>query len=148
MVLTWIWKSQKPSTLTELMDLSWLLLLPPPREGGVRHFDPTQWTPFSIAVMQDCNVDAAIRFGHGRSLQFDSTFNCNTQKFPLYTLVVVDDHKKAVPIAFLICNQDRADLLQKFSEGRHFKGEYPNKQCILKQAPLALDTLVLQACVH
>ncbi|CAL8469418.1 g8959 [Coccomyxa elongata] len=72
--------------------------------GGVRQCDPTQWTPFSIAVMQDCNVDAAIRFGHGRSLHFDSTFDCNTQKFPLYTLVVVDDHKKAVPIAFLICS--------------------------------------------
>jgi hypothetical protein len=88
------------------------------KEGGVYHYDPTQWTHFSIAVMQDCNVEAAIRWGHGRYLQLASTFNCNTQIFPLYTLVAVDDHKKAVPIAFLICSQERADLLQKFLEGR------------------------------
>ncbi|CAL8463843.1 g3377 [Coccomyxa elongata] len=37
-------------------------------------------------------------------------------KFSLYILVVVDDHKKAEPIAFLICSQERADLLQKFLE--------------------------------
>ncbi|CAL8466587.1 g6123 [Coccomyxa elongata] len=73
--------------------------------------------------MQDCNVDATIRFGNGRSLQFDSTFKCNTQKFPLYTLVVVDDHKKAVPTAFLICSQERADLLQKFLEAVTAKPE-------------------------
>ena len=86
------------------------------KEGVVYTFDPLQWTPFGIAVMQDCNVEAAIRWGHNRPLQFDSTFNCNTQKFPLYTLVVVDKHNQAVPIAYLISSQERADLLQKFLE--------------------------------
>ena len=82
--------------------------------GRVYHFDPAQWTHFAIGVMQDCNVEAAIRWGHMRPLQLDSTFNCNTQKFPVYTLVVVDDHNKAVPIAFCICSQERADLLERF----------------------------------
>lgn len=84
--------------------------------GKAFEFDPANWTHFAIGIMQDCNVEAAIKWGHKRPLQLDSTFACNAQKIPLFTLVVVDDNGKAVPIAFLITSQERADIIQKFLE--------------------------------
>ena len=85
-------------------------------KGKASKFNADNWTHFSIAIMQDCNVEAAMRWGHNRPLQLDSTHACNAQKFPLFTLVAVDDNGKAVPIAFLITSQELADLIQKFLE--------------------------------
>lgn len=41
-------------------------------QGKAFKFDADNWTPFSIGIMQDCNVDAAIRWGHNRPLQLGS----------------------------------------------------------------------------
>lgn len=79
-------------------------------------FDPCNWEPFSIAIMQPWQVEAAMKYGHGRTLQLDSTFGCNTQKFPLFTLLAVDEHHKGVPIAYCICSQERTELIVEFLE--------------------------------
>lgn len=49
-------------------------------DGETFNYNPLNFSPFSIAIMQPENVEAAIKFGHGRSLQLDSTFGCNAQK--------------------------------------------------------------------
>ena len=84
--------------------------------GETFQFNPLNWKPFSIAIMTPEMVEAAIKWGHGNSLQLDSTFGCNAQKFPLFTLLAVDAHGKGVPIAHCICSQEREDLIQKFLE--------------------------------
>jgi hypothetical protein len=57
--------------------------------------------------------------------------------------VAVDDHKKAVPIAFLICSQERADLLQKFLEA------VTAKVCAsLRFDAITLRPLIFRSCEH
>lgn len=84
--------------------------------GAPFDFNALNWDPFTIAVMPPENVAVAIELGHGRSLQLDSTFGSNAQKFPLFTLLAVDKHGKGVPLAYLICSHEREDLIQKFLE--------------------------------
>lgn len=72
-------------------------------------FNPLNWEPFSIAFMAGGGLTAAKRLGHQRSLQLDSTFGCNKQKFPVFTLMAVDEQHHGVPLAFLICSQERTD---------------------------------------
>ena len=79
-------------------------------------FNAANWIHFSVAVMDEHGVEAAIRFGHDRSLQLDSTFGCNAQKFPLYTLLTVDSHNKGIPIAYLISSAERVELVREFLE--------------------------------
>ena len=55
---------------------------------------PSMRPQYAAAVMNERGVNAAIQIGHDRSLQLDSTFGCNAQKFPLYTLLAVDSHRK------------------------------------------------------
>ena len=84
--------------------------------GAPIDFNPLNWKPFTIAVMPPENVAVAIKLGHGRSLQLDSTFGSNAQKFPFFTLLAVDKHGKGVPLAYLICSHEREDLIQRFLE--------------------------------
>ena len=77
-------------------------------------WNPLNWEPFSIAVMTAGGVAAAVKWGHGCSLQLDSTFGCNQQRFPVFTLLAVDGQNHGVPLAYLICSHERADLIQKF----------------------------------
>ena len=107
--------------------------------------NPYNWTSFSIAIMLPLGVAAAKRWGPQCPLQMDSTFGCNKQKFPLFTLLAMDEHKQAhrlpdmqpgeggahpgcrgrlraqrtptpVPIGFLICSQERVKLIQECLE--------------------------------
>ena len=77
-------------------------------------FNAANWTHFAAAVMDERGVDAAIQFGHDKSLQLDSTFNCNAQKFPLYTLLAVDSHHQGILIAYLVSSAERVELLSEF----------------------------------
>lgn len=79
-------------------------------------YNPYNWSPFSIAVMDPSSVQAAIKWGHQGFLQLDSTHGCNAQKFPLYTLLAVDGYNKGIPLAYLICSSEREDLIQEFLE--------------------------------
>ena len=63
-------------------------------------FDPANWTHFSIGVMDEEGVQNAIKWGHQRTLQLDSTHGCNAQKFALLTLLAVDDHERGIPLAY------------------------------------------------
>lgn len=85
-------------------------------EGGTFQFNPLNWEPFSIAILTPEMVEAAVKWGHGGALQLDSTFGCNAQKFPLFTLLAVDAHGRGVPVAHCICSQEREALIQKFLE--------------------------------
>lgn len=67
-------------------------------KGKAINFNADNWTPISIAITQDCNVEAAIRWGHKRPLHLDYTHACNAQKFPLFTLVVDDDMARQSPL--------------------------------------------------
>ena len=64
--------------------------------------------------MKECNVANAIRFGHGRPLIMDATFGSNREKFPLFTLLAVDDHNNGVPIAWAIISQERTEAIAAF----------------------------------
>lgn len=84
--------------------------------GAPFDFNALNWKPFTIAVMLPENVAVAIELGHGRSLQLDSTFGSNAQKFHIFTLLAVDKHGKGMPLAYLICSHEKEDLIQKFLE--------------------------------
>ena len=77
-------------------------------------FNAANWTHFAAGVMDERGVEAAIQFGHDRSLQLESTFGCNAQNFPLYMLLAVDDHNKGIPIAYLVSSAERVELLSEF----------------------------------
>lgn len=85
-------------------------------DGNKFELNPLNFEPFSVAIMTPEMRQAAIKWGHGASLQLDSTFGSNAQKFPLFTLLAVDAYGKGVPIAHCICSQEREDLIQKFLE--------------------------------
>lgn len=83
-------------------------------DGEACIFNAYNWTPFMLGWMRQSNVEDAIKWGHNRSLQLDATFATNNLKFPLFTLLAVDDHGNGVPIAWLICSQERTEIIQAF----------------------------------
>ena len=74
------------------------------------------WSLFQLAFMKNCNVADAMRFGHGRPLIMDATFGSNKEKFPLFTLLAVDDHNNGVPIAWATISQERTEAIAAFLE--------------------------------
>lgn len=79
-------------------------------------YNINNWTPFCCAIMTRSGVEAAIKWGHNSVLQLDSTFGSNAQKFPLFTLLAVDEHSKGVPLAYLVASHERVELIQEFLE--------------------------------
>ncbi len=77
-------------------------------------FNAANWTLFQLAIMKRCNVENAVRFGHGRPLIMDATFGTNREKMPLITLLVVDDHGNGVPIAWGIISQEKTEAIAAF----------------------------------
>lgn len=74
------------------------------------------WCLFELAWMKKCNVVDAIRFGHGRPLIMDTTFGTNREKFPLITILAMDDHNNGVPIAWSIISRERTEAIAAFLE--------------------------------
>lgn len=77
-------------------------------------FNAENWTLFELAFMKECNVDNAIRFGHGRPLLMDATFGTNREKFPMITLLAVDEHGNGLPIAWSVISQERTEAIAAF----------------------------------
>lgn len=77
-------------------------------------WDINNWDDFSIAILPPANITAALKWGKNRPLQLDSTFGCNAQKFPMFSIVAVDDSGRGIPLAFLITSREREELIQKF----------------------------------
>ncbi|BDA47435.1 hypothetical protein COCOBI_10-2830 [Coccomyxa sp. Obi] len=88
-------------------------------------YNVNNWTPFCCAIMTQSAVEAAIKWGHNSVLQLDSTFGSNAQKFPLFTLLAVDEDFKGVPLAFLVASHERVELIKEFLEAVSAKVKDP-----------------------
>jgi hypothetical protein len=77
-------------------------------------FSIGNWTSFEMVIMKESNIADAIRWGHKRTLQLDSTFGSNSSRFPLSTLVIVDDHGNGIPIAYLVSSQETTESMAAF----------------------------------
>jgi hypothetical protein len=63
--------------------------------------------------MRDNAVELVLRYGH-KGLQMDATFGTNNMKFPLTTLLVVDEHNYGIPVAFFFASRETHELLAAF----------------------------------
>ena len=83
------------------------------RPGPGCQYNPNHWSPFTLGFMRDNAVELVLRYGH-KGLQMDATFGTNNMKFPLTTLLVVDDHKNGIPVAFFFASRETHELLAAF----------------------------------
>lgn len=74
------------------------------------------WEAFELATMTEQNVADAIKYGDGKPLQCDATFGTNGLKFPLFTLVAVDDHGNGIPIGHMVCSSETVECITHFLE--------------------------------
>lgn len=63
--------------------------------------------------MGDNAKELVLRSGH-KGLQMDATFGTNNMKFPLTTLLVVDDYNNGIPVAFFFASRETHELLAAF----------------------------------
>ena len=80
----------------------------------VQHLDsaftchPDNWKPFQLDWTREVNVADAIKWGHNRQVQIDATFGSNNLKFPLFTLVVIDDFNRGIPVAWMVASREQS----------------------------------------
>jgi len=77
-------------------------------------YDANNWTDFNLAFTTQFGIEAALKYGHERPLIMDSTFGTNNLKFPLTTVMVVDDHNNGIPVAWLMSSSESIESVSKF----------------------------------
>ena len=83
------------------------------------------WTTFILAIMRPSGVAMAAKYGHRRPLQMDATFGTNNLKFPLFTILVVDEHGQGIPVAWMLCSRELTECITAFLQA--FKQRVSNK---------------------
>lgn len=75
---------------------------------------PDNWKPFQLAWMRESNVADALKLGHYHPVQIDATFGSNNLKFPLSTLLAVDDFGKGIPFAWMVASREQTECITAF----------------------------------
>ena len=75
--------------------------------------NPDNWLPFHLGFMRDSGVEMALRYGK-KGIQMDSTFATNDHRFPLFTLLVVDEWNNGIPVAFFFCSREVTESIAAF----------------------------------
>ena len=57
---------------------------------------------FQLVIQSKWQRERAVKYGHNAPLGMDSTFGVNTQKWPLTTLMVIDEFGHGLPVAWSI----------------------------------------------
>ena len=70
--------------------------------------------------MRESGVDLVLKYGW-RGIQMDSTFGTNNHRFPLFTLLVVDDWENGIPVAWFFCSRE---LLGTFPSSKEQPSQY------------------------
>ena len=69
--------------------------------------------PFILGIQMQWQFEAMLRWAHHGAISMDATFGTNHMKFHLFTLMVFDDFRNGVPIAWIITSrQKEEDLIQ------------------------------------
>ena len=63
--------------------------------------------------MRESGVDLVLKYGW-RGIQMDSTFGTNNHRFPLFTLLVVDDWGNGIPVAWFFCSRELSGSIAAF----------------------------------
>ncbi|XP_065849062.1 uncharacterized protein [Euphorbia lathyris] len=58
--------------------------------------------PFILGIQTDWQLQLILRYGNNGSIASHSTFGLKKLKYPLYTLLVFDSSRKAIPVAWVI----------------------------------------------
>lgn len=58
--------------------------------------------PFILAIQTDWQLQQMIQFGNRSVIASDSSFGKNKLKYPIYSLLVFDSKKNAIPVAWII----------------------------------------------
>ena len=77
-------------------------------------YNANHWSPFNLAFTTEFGVEAALKYGHKRPLVMDSTHGSNNVKFPLTTVMVVDDHNQGIPVGWLFSSSESIESVSKF----------------------------------
>ena len=93
------------------------------------------WTTFILAIMRPSGVAMAAKFGHRRPLQMDATFGTNNLKFPLFTILVVDDHGQGIPVAWMLCSRELTECIMTLPAGLQTAGEQQGFSLVAQYDP-------------
>jgi hypothetical protein len=61
--------------------------------------------PFTIGIQTPTQCESMLSYGHNGAISMDATFGTNVMKFHLFNLMGFDDHRKGVPLAWIITSR-------------------------------------------
>lgn len=78
-------------------------------DGNIaKHFTAVVASSFGLAMLE------AFGTGEDRMVLLDATGGTNKYGYQLYSLVVVDDFREGVPVAFMLTSSQEADEIEVF----------------------------------
>ncbi|EFN56864.1 hypothetical protein CHLNCDRAFT_144489 [Chlorella variabilis] len=90
------------------------------REGSVLFYQPYKQAgrrsgEQPLVIVMQVSFQARMLDQFGRRLVFmDATFGVNKYGYPLYALVVQDESGRGVPVSFMVCSSDTAEVVEHF----------------------------------
>ena len=79
----------------------------------VSYFDDLDKNDFLLAIQTEYQHDMMIKYGE-KVICMDDTHGSNMYDFTLITVLVIDDYRKGIPIAWALSNRVDKALLTQF----------------------------------
>ena len=67
--------------------------------------------PFILGIQTPWQNEMMLKYGYNGAIAMDATSGTNVPKYPLYSLLVFDEWRNGIPVAWVLSNQSSEEDL-------------------------------------